>query len=88
MELFTSPFSGHSLVYVVRRLISPRERPRIIETRNYKNFETAHFLEDLSNVPWDTVENLEDPNEMFLFNTVLNAHAPLKTKRVRNTEAP
>ena len=27
--------SDHCLIYAVRRMIIPRERPRIIETRNY-----------------------------------------------------
>ncbi len=39
--------SDHSLIYAVRRMIIPRERPRIIETRNYKTFDMNAFTDDL-----------------------------------------
>ena len=38
--------SDHCLIYAVRRMIIPRERHRIIETRNYKNFDMNAFAEN------------------------------------------
>ena len=85
--------SDHSLIYTIRRLVAPRERPRIIKSRSFKNFDKVLFLKDLNEVPWDLIELSDDPNEMWsickhLLMNVLNAHAPLTTKRVRNLEAP
>ena len=39
--------SDHCLIYAVRRMMIPRERPRITEIRNYKNFDINAFAEDL-----------------------------------------
>ena len=73
-------------------MIIPRERPRIIETRNYKTFDMNAFAEDLKKIPWELLNRFHDPSEMWrmwkaFFNRVLNAHAPIRTKRVRNRDA-
>ena len=60
-----SPISEHCLIYAVRRMIIPRERPRIIETRNYKNFDLNAFAEDLKEIPGDLLSIFHDPNEMW-----------------------
>ena len=57
--------SDHSLIYAVRRMIIPRERPRIIETRNYKTFDMNAFTDDLKKIPWELLNRLHDPNEMW-----------------------
>ena len=85
--------SDHYLIYAIHRNMPQRERPRLIETRNYKDFDAEIFLYDLSNQPWNNIKQLDDPNEMLstwntLFLNTLNTHAPIKRKRVRNTEAP
>ena len=73
------------------RRITPRERPRIVETRNYKNFDLNAFAEDLKEIPGDLLNRFHDPNEMWrmwkaFFNAVLNGYAPIRTKR--NFDAP
>jgi hypothetical protein len=60
-----------------------RERPRLIETRNYKDFDAEIFWYDLSNQPWNNIKQRDDPNEMLstwntLFLNTLNTHAPKK----------
>ena len=39
--------SDHNLIYAVRRMVMPRERPRIIQDRNYKSFYLNAFSKDL-----------------------------------------
>jgi hypothetical protein len=41
--------SDHNLIYAVRRMVMPRERPRIIQDRNYKSFYLNAFSKDLVN---------------------------------------
>ena len=41
-------FSDHSLIYVSRKLTCPRSFPRIIESRQYKNFMPDYFLDDIA----------------------------------------
>ena len=57
--------SDHCLIYAVRRMIIPRERPRIIDTRNYKIFDMNAFAEDLKKIPCDLLNRFHDPNEMW-----------------------
>jgi hypothetical protein len=41
--------SDHNLIYAVRRMVMPRERPRIIQDRNYKFFIQMIFPRTLIN---------------------------------------
>ena len=43
--------SGHSLVYACRKVAVLREKPKIVETRQFKNFHTARFQKDLDQAP-------------------------------------
>ena len=85
--------SDHSLIYVSRKLTCPRSIPRIIESRQYKNFVPDDFVNDMALVPWDTIEQIDNPigawevwKQSFL--AVANLHAPVKKRRVRNSNAP
>ena len=74
-------------------MVTPRKRPRIIETRNCKNFNIDAFSGDLQKLPWKLIEELHDPNQIWLtwkalFNKVLDVHAPVRAKRVRNLNVP
>jgi hypothetical protein len=40
--------SDHNLIYAVRRMVMPRERPRIIQARNYKSFDLRQFRSNCS----------------------------------------
>ena len=55
----------HCSIYTVRRMIILRERPRIIETRNYKTFDMNAFAEDLKKISWELLNRFHDPNEMW-----------------------
>ena len=85
--------SDHSLIYVSRKLTCPRSIPRIIESRQYKNFVNDDFVNDKALVPWDIIEQIDNPigawevwKQSFL--AVANLHAPVKKRRVRNSNAP
>ena len=85
--------SDHSLIYVSRKLTCPRSIPRIIESRQYKNFVTDDFVNDMALVPWDIIEQIDNPTGAWevwkqSFLAVANLHAPVKKRRVRNSNAP
>jgi hypothetical protein len=72
-------------------MVMPRERPRIIQARNYKSFDLNAFSKDLEKLPWAIIESFSEPNDMWhtwktLFNSVLDNHAPVRTKRGRNLD--
>ena len=64
--------------------------PRLVDIRNYKNYDTALFKDDLQHVPWDIPKQdkaFETPDEVWNsfkdhFLTVADKHAPVVTRRV------
>ena len=85
--------SDHSLIYVSRKLTCTRSLPRILKSRQYKNFMPADFMNDMALVPWDIIEQIDNPIRAWevwkqSFLAVANLHAPVKKRRVRNSKAP
>ena len=98
-ELHTSrviqaSFFDHFTILGVRKLhrLKPLP-PKIVETRNYKNYDPNLFKADLCYIPWDILEmesNPEDVWNMFkdLFMLVADNHAPIFKGRVRGRSLP
>jgi hypothetical protein len=79
--------SDHSLAFMCRKTKHNKENSRIIETRNFKNFDEKSFLKDVSQMPWIEIESSNDPNQMWkqwreMFMFCVDKHAPIKHKRV------
>ena len=67
--------------------------PKIIESRQYRKFNCKKFSEDLMLIPWELINNINDPNSAWLvwkdlFLSVSDKHAPLRRKRVQDKQAP
>ena len=85
--------SDHYLIYGVRKFPTFKSNPKYIESRNMKNFDADLFIYDLKKVPWDLLNISDDPNDMVytwenLFLEVLDIHAPLRKRRVKNKSSP
>ena len=85
--------SDHNLIFCVRKFIPPKSRPVIKEVRNFKNFVAEEFVADLNKVNWENVRNFDSPNDAwqfwrFSFESILNAHAPIRHKRLRAQTVP
>ena len=82
--------SDHSLVYVCRKVSIPREKPKIVEIRQFKNFNTGNFQQDLRQAFGSVhLYNCTDPDAAWhtwkmLFLGVADHHAPLKTRKVKS----
>ena len=85
--------SDHSLVYASLKVSVPRDKPKIVESRNLKNYNinnfNSHILHLLRNSSW----NHKDPTHLWfqfknIFNYVSDSHAPVKTRKVRSTWCP
>ena len=64
-----------------------------IEYRNFKEFNSLKFSHDLSNAPFDSVYSLDNGENAITLLTdillsVINRHAPLRSKRVKHTTIP
>ena len=85
--------SDHNIIYIVRRFVPLKRQEIKKEVRNLKDFEADHFIYDLSNIPWENIENIDDPNVVWkiwktIFNTILDKHAPIRHKRVKKSSVP
>ena len=90
-------YSDHCAIVGIRKLhrVKPPP-PRLVDIRNYKNYDTALFKDDLQHVPWDIPEQdkaFETPDEVWNsfkdhFLTVADKHAPVVTRRVRGKTLP
>ncbi len=87
--------SDHSLIYIqsIQRKISiPCKQPKIIVTRQYKNYQVAAFKNDLSKI-LATLIDTDDPKIKWedwraKFLEVADIHAPYVTRKVRNDYVP
>ena len=66
---------------------------KTVEVRQLKNFNKAEFLRDLRMIDWSRVTTHNNPNETWdvwkhLLACVINKHAPLRRKRVKNKRSP
>ena len=67
-------FSDQSTILGVRKLHrEKRPPPKFIQARNFKNFDSKLFKDDLNHVPWDFVGMEEEPEECFQ----KRVHAPV-----------
>ena len=87
--------SDHSLIFAYRKLLIgvASKRHNTIEYRSFKNFSRDYFRSNIASENWDALDNFQDPNNMWCewkikFLNVVDAHAPLRTKRVRSKRSP
>ena len=85
--------SDHSLILAIRKLTLPKlgkTSPMVREVRDFKNFVQNDFIHDISQLPWDSINQFASPNTSWqvwksLFLETLDRHAPLRQKRLDRT---
>ena len=97
-SLFLTLATRHTVaIMVTKRSREIKNQPKTIKKRNYKSFDAAAFLQDVSDSldagKFDTVLNATNPDIAAahfsgIFSSILNKHAPLKTFQVRNNYVP
>ncbi|CAB4031226.1 RNA-directed DNA polymerase from transposon BS, partial [Paramuricea clavata] len=85
--------SDHSLIYAVKKLVPLKGQRTCSEVRNFKNFNERLFLHDLSRIPWDYVNQFNNPNDSWqvwksFFIEVLDRHAPILRKYIKTKRIP
>ena len=91
--VFHVGISDPTLVYVYRKLCIDRSGSghKTVSYRKLKNFRSESFRNDIASQSWDDLLMFEDPNDMWLawktlFLSVVDKHAPIRTKRVRSSK--
>ena len=87
VDIGTTDF--HNYVCVASRAFAPRQIRRKIIYRSMKNFREDAFCSDIENIPFHVSHVFDDIDDIYwahteMFLSVLNEHAPLITKWVRN----
>ena len=57
--------SDHSLIYATHKHNTLKADPKIIEFRQFKNFDCDAFIEDIKETPFHFASLMNDPNEMW-----------------------
>ena len=75
--------SAHSLKYAVRKFNTLKTTPKVLETRQFTNFNPETFIEDMKNTPFYWATTLTEPNKMWdlfksLFLEVADRHVPVR----------
>lgn len=88
--------SDHFPIFLTRKVngkSTKNNAHKSIIYRSFQNFDTFKFLEDLEQIPWNTVhifENIDDVLDAWtdLFISIVDKHAPLKTHRIKKDHQP
>ena len=93
--VFHVGISDPTLVYVYRKLCIDRSGSghKTVSYRKLKNFRSESFRNDIASQSWDDLLMFEDRNDMWLalkilLLSVVDKHAPIRTKRVRSSKCP
>jgi hypothetical protein len=88
--------SDHNLVYICRKVGILRAEPKIVETREFKYFNSSTFQYDLKmsfQRHYNLEDNYADPNHAWevwktIFLGIANMHAPLWIRKVKSEHCP
>ena len=85
--------SDHSLIYICRKISIPPKEPKIILTRQFKNYDRDTFCRDLNEIFHIQTNHSEDPNSLWhdwktKFLLVSDMHAPQVSRKVKSEYAP
>ena len=83
----------HNMVGCVSRLSFPKRKPFTISYRSYKNFIEDDFKKDVEMIPSQICSLFDDVDDQYwafttMYNEILDEHAPLKSRIVRNDKIP
>ncbi|KAK2547890.1 hypothetical protein P5673_032031 [Acropora cervicornis] len=85
--------SDHSLIYATHKHNTLKADPKIIESRQFKHFDSAAFIEDIKETPFHFASLMDDPNEVWdvwksLLLEVINKHAPMRKRKKKSKSSP
>ena len=92
--VFLTCISDHFLIYAVRDFNENTNLTgECIEYRSFKHLDEQKFKDDLGNVPWEAINDIDDVDVALdtwisLFMAVVDDHVPLRKKRLRKNPCP
>ena len=85
--------SDHALIYGALKQKINLNKPKIINFRSFKNFDSELFKRHLDMAPWHIIQLFDEVDDQvhawnLIMNDVLNDLAPVKKMRVRDKDVP
>ena len=83
----------HNLTGIVTRAHAPQSERRVLTYRSMNHFQHNEFTKDVGFIPFHVCEIFDEVDDILwaqqqLFSSVINAHAPLKRRRIRRRQVP
>ena len=83
----------HNFVGASTRKFAPRQQPKHIFYRSYKNFVETNYKNDITSAPFHVCEVFDDVEDMVWFTNellsdIVNHHAPVKRKLIKRESVP
>jgi exonuclease III len=93
INVFCGYSDWHHMVGCITKLHIPPPKPLKITYRNLKEFDPDIFKEHVSQIPFQVCNIFEDVSDQYwakclLFTEVLNEHAPLKQRTIKEEHVP
>ena len=83
----------HNIIGAATKRFAPSQKPRIIHYRSFKKFAEPEFLYDIACAPFHVMEIFDDVDDMAwytsaLIRSIIDEHAPMKSKVVKSASVP
>ena len=83
----------HNIIGAATKRFAPSKKPRIIHYRSFKKFAEPEFLYDIACAPFHVMEIFDDVDDMAwytsaLIRSIIDEHAPMKSKVVKSASVP
>ena len=83
----------HNIIRAATKGFAPSVKPRIIHYRSFKKFAEPEFLYDIACAPFHVMEIFDDVDDMAwctsaLIRSIIDEHAPMKSKVVKSASVP
>ena len=93
INVFCGYSDWHHLIGCITKLHIPPPKPNKVTYRSFKNFDETLFKSEVQCIPFHICNIFDDINDQYwvrntLFTQVLNEHAPLKQKALREEHVP
>ena len=92
-DTILSSNSDHDIICIIRKKSTPKYRPNVIYSRNYKNYDANKIRTELKNTNWQVINECHDSNICWKFfkdilTRCINTHAPMTKKTVKGKPIP
>ena len=93
LNLFCGYSDWHHLIGCITKLHIPPPKPRKVKYRSFKSFDETVFKKEIEHIPFHMCSVFDDVSDQYwarkvLFTEILDEHAPIKEKALKDDYLP